>query len=170
MDWTGSDDDHAGKADIYIITKGKCGTGMVGRIRSEWHQNVRPNETVQIGEIDTILSDPPRQGTVSCSEEDYKAFQGADMSRDGKLIAMIARQQPATVYFYERGANETIADALERDSCDYSMDPPFESEHEWKYEAVAFVDDFASSVATTSECRFGRPCLVPVYLHSLEYA
>lgn len=141
VDWTGSNSEGTGKADIYIVTKGSCSNGEVGRIPASRHEDLQPRQVTNVGQLETVLNNPPKQGTDTCSDSGYQAFQGADMSRDGKLIALIARQRPAVVYFYARGSGQSVRNALEDTSCKYNSESPFDSVDEYKYEVVAFVDD-----------------------------
>jgi hypothetical protein len=73
---------------------------MVARVNADTHENIESNDIVQLREIETVLEDPPRQeDTASCSDGEKKPIYGANLGRDGKPPAMIARRQPARMCF-----------------------------------------------------------------------
>ena len=54
------------------------------------HKNVAPGETSPIYNMPAVLPYPPSQGPgVNCSDGPFRVWNGADMRRDGHLIAMI---------------------------------------------------------------------------------
>jgi hypothetical protein len=178
VDWVGS-----GKGDIYIITKGTCTLGGVGMIPASYHgslpvgnvpSNIYMPTNAAVYSMARVITEPPKQGsTGTCNNVDYKPFQGADMRRDGQLIAMIAGGSPPRVYFYPRVNGETVIDALTSPtgasaSCSYIASTSYGLANEKKHEAVAFLPD-GRSYAETSECDGGRACNVPIYFWDLVF-
>lgn len=162
VDWTTG----PGKGDIYILTKGaSCGHRLgVTRIPADRHQSIQPGMKASIGEMEMIVTDPP-----SCSDSDSHAWQGADMSRDGKLIALVRDKELAKVHFFSRDKDQSVKDALEIVPCENIVQASGGGPNESKYEIVAFLDDYGSQFAVASECDGGAQCRVPVYVHTLEY-
>jgi hypothetical protein len=171
VDWTGVDGVD-GKGDIYIILKGGCGKG-VQRIPVSAHNTQERSSasvTMDIGATERVTIDPPRQSIYNCYDrEAFNTWQGADMSRDGSMIAMITQGSPPRVYFFPRQAGETIASSLSLPSCEYISPTSSGLRNEHKYEAVAFVDGNSRMLAETSECQSGTDCVVPLYFHELLY-
>lgn len=179
IDWDASS---GGKGDIYVVTKGACGLGRVGRIPASYHQNLPINNIATSSEVPAgafvypmmaVLTSPPKQGDyVDCANEAFRAWQGADMRRDGRLIALITGQSPPRVYFYPRVAGATVAAALSSTqadvaaSCPYIASTSYGLDDERKHEAVAFLPD-GKSFADTSECSGGSSCKVPIYFWNL---
>jgi len=166
VDWTGTHGE--GKGDIYVVTKGTCGRG-VGRIAAALHQGLEPGDEVNIGSIERVMKDPPVQGSETCQDGPFRLYQGADMSRDGKKIALITGLSPARVYFFPRETNQTVTQALEETPCDFVSSTSFGLVNEKKHEAVAFVDEEGTIFAETSECNGGGDCEVPIYFHTLVF-
>ena len=182
VDWVGSST--GSKADIYIITKGKCGTGRVGVIHASHHENmivgnVQSNVDVPDGadvySMEALMLEPPKQGVdITCDQGPFRLWQGADMTRDGRLIALITGQSPPRVYFYPRLADQTVLEALTSDtsseaaSCPYIASTSYGLEDERKHEAVAFLPD-GKGFADTSECDGGSACDVPIYFWDLLF-
>lgn len=183
VDWTGAFG--VGKGDIYVVTKGKCGEG-VGRIPADLHRNIAYDGTgtTNVGSIQQVMFDPPWQGTQSCSatSKRFLEWQGADMSRDGRTIAMIVGASPSRVYFFPRETGQTVEAALSGPSpsivegknlggpgasCDYIAATSYGLTDEKKWEAVAFIDFHGTKYAEVSECNGGGNCKVPVYMHQL---
>lgn len=90
------------------------------------------------------------------------------MNRRGDLIALIRQGPPSSVYFYPRAADQSIAEALSVQPCDYVASISVGLDHEEKYEAVGFVDPDALRFATISEC--AGECSPNLYQFELEYA
>jgi hypothetical protein len=186
VDWTGDSGD--GKGDIYIVVKGKCGEG-VGRILGSQHRNLAydGNGIVDVGSIDGVMRDPPWQGTYNCSATSrrFQEWQGADMSRNGRTIAMIVGQSPSRVHFFPRATGQSVEDALSGPTpsfdgagnnlggpgaaCDYVSATSYGLVNEKQWEAVAFVDYDGTKFAEVSECNGGGSCNVPVYMHELLF-
>jgi hypothetical protein len=189
VDWTGASG--VGKGDIYIVTKGLCGEG-VGVIRADQHRNLAysGNAIANIGSIEQVMRNPPWQGINSCNStarefgSRFKAWQGADMSRNGRMIAMIVGQSPSRVYFFPRETGKTVEAALSGPTpsfdaggndlggpatCDYVSATSFGLVNEKQWEAVAFIDRDGTRFAEVSECNGGGPCRVPVYIHNLLF-
>jgi len=137
VDWHGVEGSSTEKmSDIYIVTKGGC-SGGVGKIPVSFHKYVAAGETSSVYDMPAILDDPPSQGEyVSCSNGPFRAWTGADMRRDGRLIAMIRAGAPASACLYVS-------------STSYGL--PNERQHE----AVAFVDAGGTRLADISECQGG---------------
>ncbi len=181
VDW---DSSSGGKGDIYIITKGACGLGRVGRIPASYHQTLLIGNLATTTEVPTgahiypmtaVMTTPPKQGDyVTCSIDAFRAWQGADMRRDGRLIALITGQSPPRVYFYPRIAGATVVQALTSTqstiaaSCPYIASTSYGLENERRHEAVAFLAD-GKSFADTSECHGGGSCRVPIYFWDLIF-
>ncbi|KAL3916897.1 MAG: hypothetical protein SGILL_004967 [Bacillariaceae sp.] len=156
-----------GKGDIYILTKGSsCGHRLgVSRIPAAQHSNIIPGaKTEGIGEVEMAIVDPP-----DCANSGGHAWQGADMSRDGKLIALVRDKELANVHFFARDKNQTVQEALEAPPCQNVVQASGGGPNESKYEIVAFLDDFGNQMAVASECDGGSQCRVPLYVHTLEY-
>lgn len=177
-----------------MVTKGKCGKG-IGQIPASHHQtlsvgNISPDvdvpEGADIYPMVRVLEDPPKQGfdqennvVVDCSEGPFRIWQGADMKRDGSLIALITGISPPRVHFYPRLPGQTVVQALEGpgssinngvSNCDYVASTSYGlTKNERKHEAVAFTPD-GKSFADTSECRGGSACEVPIYFWDLIFA
>lgn len=172
------------KGDIYIVTKGRCGLGRVGLIPASYHETLRlgnlpSNEDVPAGAyiypLPALMDRPPKQGIdITCDKGAFRSWQGADMTRDGRLIAMITGESPARVYFYPRETDQSVLQALTAEtssiaaSCPYMASTSFGLPNENKFESVAFLPD-GKSFADTSECDGGRPCNVPIYFWDLVY-
>jgi hypothetical protein len=168
VDWTGTATDGSGKSDIYVVLKGGCSRG-VGRIEASLHENLLTGETIDIGSIEKVLQHPPSQGTVTCATGPFRQWQGADMNKDGSLIALSTGISPPRVYFYTRGPDQNVTDALLSGPCDFVSSTSFGLLNEKQHEAVAFVDDAGTIFAETSECQGGSNCRVPVYFHTLDF-
>jgi hypothetical protein len=172
VDWTGANG--VGKGDIYIVSKGNCGEG-VGQIPISFHKNVAvgvTTTTYDMPPVSSTLIDPPQQGEIACGDGPFRVWQGADMRRDGKLIAMITGASPPRVYFYPRLAGQTVVEAFTNvlpSSCPYIASTSYGLSNEKKQEAVAFVDAQGTRYADTSECQGGRACNVPIYFYDLIY-
>ena len=178
VDWVGT-----GKGDIYIITKGTCTMGGVGKIPSSYHgnlavgnipSNVYMPSNAYVYPMAREMMEPPKQGSnVPCSNSEFRHWQGADMRRDGRLIALITGASPPRVYFYPRVDGESVIDALTSPvgvsaSCPYVASTSYGLSNEKKHEAVAFLPD-GDGFADTSECDGGRRCKVPIYFWDLVY-
>jgi hypothetical protein len=173
VDWVGvSGDTKENKGDIFIVTKGGCGGG-VGKIPVAEHKNLKPAATsTAVYIMPAVVDNPPEQGSVvTCTNSPLRTWVGADMRRDGRLIAILrgSGNSPA-VYFFPRLANESVAQALNHSACNYIAATSSGLANEKKHEAVAFVDPEGLRFADTSECEGGRSCNVPVYFYELEYA
>jgi hypothetical protein len=172
VDWTGVDG--VGKGDIYIVSKGNCGEG-VGQIPVSFHKNVAVGQntnTYDMSPVSSTLIDPPQQGDYACGDGPFRAWQGADMRQDGKLIAMIAGGSPPRVYFFPRLPWQTVAEAFTSmlpPNCPYIASTSYGLSNEKKYEAVAFVDAEGTRYADTSECDDGSACRVPIHFYDLVY-
>jgi hypothetical protein len=155
-----------GKGDIYILTKGSsCGHRLgVSRIPASEHANIIPGIKASIGETEMVLEDPP-----DCANSENHAWQGADMSRDGKLIALVRDKELANVHFFSRDTGQSVKQALEASPCKNVVQASGGGPNESKYESVAFLDDFGNQMAVVSECDGGAQCRAPVYVHDLEY-
>ena len=178
VDWVG-----AGKGDIYIVTKGTCTMGGVGKIPSTYHGKL-PVENIPSSVYMTSDSyvypmaremvEPPKQGsTVRCNNSEFRHWQGADMRRDGRLIALITGASPPRVYFYPRVDGESVIDAFTSPmgvsaSCPYIPSTSYGLLNEKRHEAVAFLPD-GNGFADTSECDGGRRCKVPIYFWDLIF-
>jgi hypothetical protein len=172
VDWVGvSDDPEENKGDIFIVTKGGC-SGGVGKIPVSEHRNLAPAAKSTVAyRMPAVVDDPPEQGTFTCANNEFRSWVGADMRRDGRLIAILrgSGNSPA-VYFFPRLAHQSVAEALDESACDYIAATSRGLLDEKKHEAVAFVDPEGLRFADTSECEGGGSCNVPVYFYELEYA
>lgn len=181
VDWSG--DSGSGKGDIYIVTKGKCTLGGVGKIPASYHSqlsvdNIPASEYQPAGasvySMGAEMTQPPKQGDdVECGDGAFRHWQGADMRRDGRLIALITGASPPRVYFYPRIYGESVVDALSAPtavaaSCSYVASTSYGLQDERKHEVVAFLPD-GKSFADTSECQSGSGCDVPIYIWDLVY-
>jgi len=183
VDWTGVNG--AGKGDIYIITKGGCSNG-VGRIPISEHKDLAVGETsAQPYETLPLLLDPnspteprpPMQLDITCGDGPFRVWQGADMRRDGQLIALITGASPPRVYFYPRLTDQTVEDVFtyiydgssdpSSTTCPFIASTSYGMSNEKKHEAVAFVDAAGTRYADTSECEGGGGCNVPIYFYDL---
>jgi hypothetical protein len=178
VDWQG------GKGDIYIITKGRCGTGRVGVIPASYHETLsigNAPSTIDVPDgayiypMTALMLEPPKQGDdITCGESPFRLWQGADMRRDGRLIALITGESPPRVYFYPRLAEQSVLEALtsnapdEAASCPFIAPTSYGLEDERKHEAVAFMPD-GKGFADTSECNGGSACEVPIYFWDLLF-
>jgi hypothetical protein len=173
VDWTGAkemDDNNDQKGDIYVVSKGGCGRG-VGRIAASLHSDLLPGEEIDVGSMERISLNPPPQGSFGCKTPGsaFRVYQGADMSRNGRMIALSTGASPARTYFFPRETGQSVKSALTSSSCDYVVATSFGLENEKKHEAVAFLDDEGTIFAEASECTDGRDCKVPVYFHQLTF-
>jgi hypothetical protein len=173
VDWVGVSDttNENNKGDIFIVTHSSC-SGGVGKIPVAEHKNLLPATTSSVVyNMSAVVDDPPKQGNVTCADSPFRTWVGADMRRDGRLIAILRGSGNApAVYFFPRLADQSVAQALDDSPCDYIAATSFGLTNEKKHEAVAFVDPEGSRFADTSECDFGQSCNVPVYFYELEYA
>lgn len=177
VDWTGAHG--VGKGDIYVVLKGGC--NGVGRILASHHQNLNldpdsasANKLVNVGPIEHVILDDPVQGTsirtlICHNTSEFRVWSGADMSRNGRMIAMITAGSPARVYFFPRATGQSVVDALSQVGCDYVSATSFGLPNERQHEAVAFVNEEGTIFAETSECDSGRACKVPTYVHHLIF-
>lgn len=134
MDWTGSSGG-SGKGDIFVVIFGDCTTGRVGIIPASYHGaltigNVPSNEEVPTGAyvypMDVILNEPPKQGVdITCAKGPFRWWQGSDMSRDGRLIALITGQSPPRIYVYPLASGETVLAALTAESASVAASCPY---------------------------------------------
>jgi hypothetical protein len=172
VDWVGvTGDTNENKGDIFIVTKGGC-SGGVGKIPVAQHKHLAPGATsLVVYNMTAVVDDPPKQGTATtCADNPFRSWVGADMRRDGRLIAILrgSGNSPA-VYFFPRLADQSVAEALDGSACDYIAATSFGLDNEKKHEAVAFYDPEGLRFADTSECEGGKSCHVPVYFYELEY-
>jgi hypothetical protein len=180
VDWTGAQG--VGMGDIYVVLKGGC--EGVGRIAVSLHQSlnldplldhnpVSSNKRVNVGAMEKVMADDPVQGTsrgtLTCHDPNFRVWTGADMSRNGRLIAMIVAASPPRVYFFPRETGQTVVDALSVVGCDFVSATPFGLLNEKQHEAVAFVNAEGTIFAETSECNSGSPCKVPTYMQNLVF-
>jgi hypothetical protein len=180
VDWTGAYGE--GMGDIYVVLKGGC--EGVGRISVSLHRSlnldpsldhnpITSNKKVNVGAMEKVMADDPIQGTsngiFTCNSPEFRVWNGADMSRNGRLIAMIAGLSPARVYFFPRQTGQTVVEALSGVGCDFVSATSYGLLNERQHEAVAFVDEEGTIFAETSECNSGRACKVPTYIHRLVF-
>lgn len=181
VDWTGTGLQGSGigtgMADIYVVLKGRC--KGVGRISASVHKNLNldpsqdSNKRVNV-ELEKVMNAayPPQgtsRGTLRCDHPQFRDWHGADMSRNGRLIAMLSGGPPARVHFFPRLPGQTVVDALSVVGCDFVAATSYGLVDEKQYEAVAFVNAEGTIFAETSECNNGRPCKVPLYMHRLVF-
>ena len=167
LDWTGVEgDDSENVGDIYIATKSGC-SGGVGKIPVHLHRNLAPGKTLSKYSMPQVVNDPPVQGDAACGDAKFRVWQGADMRRDGHLIAMIRQGPPTAVYFFPRTSGQSIASALSSRPCDYVASIPYGLENEVKQEAVAFMDPGGLRFGHISECQGN--CSPSLYRYDMEY-
>lgn len=167
MDWVGvSGNDTENAGDIYIATKTGC-SGGVGKIPVSEHRNVALGGVLQAFSMPMVVDDPPMQGDITCGDGPFRAWTGADMRRDGRLIAMIREGPPASVYFFPRSAHQSVAQALSVSPCSYMASTSYGLPNEKKHEGVAFVDPEGLRFADISECQ--GSCTPTLYQYELEY-
>jgi len=152
--------------DIYIVTKTGC-SGGVGKISVTDHRTLGPGDDSTIMDMPRVVDQPPKQGDITCANGPFRAWSGADMRRDGRLIALIREGPPAAVYFFPRTPYQSVAEALSLTCCDYIASTSVGLDHEKKYEAVAFVDPAGLRFADMSECE--GSCTPSLYQYELEY-
>jgi hypothetical protein len=168
VDWTGAHG--VGKGDIYVVIKGYCGGGGVGRIAAAKHSDLLPGQEIDVGSMEGVREDPPPQGNVGCQNAGtFRVYQAADMSRNGKLIALATGASPSRTYFFPRETGQSVADAISGSHCSYVSATSFGLINEKRFEAVAFLDDEGTIFAETSECTDGNNCQVPIYFHTLTW-
>jgi hypothetical protein len=171
VDWVGASGvTNENKGDVYVVTKGGC-NGGVGKISVAQHRDLSPGTTSSSPfPMPEIVGDPPRQGSVTCTDSAYRTWVGADMRRDGRLIAMLrgAGNTPS-VYFFPRLPQQSVAEALGLRSCGYVSATSQGNLNQNKHEAVAFIDAEGLRFADTSECSGSGSCKVPVYFYELVY-
>lgn len=166
---TANPDENPG--DIYITTKdgqGACSIGGVGKIGVDEHKNLAPGQTLMNYAMPRVVDFPPVQGEIDCSEGPFRPWTGSDMRRDGRLIAMIRQGPPASVYFFPRTEQQTVAEALSTTSCGYIASTSFGLDNEKKHEGVAFVDPAGLRFSDISECE-DENCSPSLYQYELEY-
>lgn len=167
VDWTGvKGDDSENAGDIYIATKSGC-SGGVGKIPVHRHRNLAPGEMLSQYSMPRVVNDPPEQGDASCGDGKFRVWQGADMRRDGQLIAMIRQGPPAAVYFFPRTSSQSVSSALSARPCDYVASISYGLENEIKQEAVAFMDPAGLRFGHISECQ--GSCRPSLYRYDMEY-
>ena len=143
------EDENAG--DIYIPTKSGC-EGGVGKIPISAHRDLGPGDVLANHSMVEVVNQPPMQGVnKTCSDPDYSEWTGADLRRDGRLLMMIRAGPPAVVYFFPRGSDQSIVDALKKAPCSFVAHSEEFGKESAKYEAVAFVDPTGNQFAEISE-------------------
>jgi hypothetical protein len=188
VDWVGvSGNETENQGDIYIVTKSGGCNGGVGKIPVAVHKNLaaggvvatttttttktRTTSTTPPFRMPEIVGDPPQQASnVTCDDDAFRTWVGADMRRDGRLIAMLrgAGNTPA-VYFFPRLPDQSVAQALRDTSCEYISPTSMGLVDQNRHEAVAFVDSEGIRFADASECDGGVSCQVAVFMYELVY-
>jgi len=160
VDWTG--DARGGKrGDIYIMTKQPYNRRdqRIGKIPVELHEKLVPitdsksaNYYIEVKAVSKASVEVP--------------WTGADMSRDGNLIA--ARRE-SRVYFFSRDitANQTVEDAMMSAPCNFVSETDMSNNNTLQAESVAFMDN--SYIIEASECYNKLPCTVPVPKYRLIF-
>ena len=171
VDWVGVNGTFLENAgDIYIPTKGLCGGG-VGKIPVSVHRDLQPGQVVWDYGMAMVVRDPPVQGAINmtCSDPAFREWTGADLRRDGRLLILIRGGPPASVYFFPRPPDQSIATALSRYPCHFVANSEIDllPTGRSKYEAVAFVDRSGLQFAEMSEC-IGN-CIPPLFQYNLLY-
>jgi hypothetical protein len=111
VDYVGDGDEGDGEeGDIYIITKQPYQRNLqrVGRIRAAEHSQLQPGDR-RFVRMESV-SNTPKGISVKVP------WTGADMSRDGRLIA--ARRE-SRVYFFAREPGQSVGDAMQASACPY---------------------------------------------------
>lgn len=168
VDWIGLDGDaNENPGDVYITTKSGC-SGGVGKISIVEHSMLAPGDaTLEVYEMPRVVDDPPPQGSITCGNGPFRAWTGSDMRRDGRLMILIREGPPASVYFFPRLPNQSVAQALGMTPCDYIASTSFGLDNEKKFEGVAFVDPTGLRFADISECE--DSCEPTLSQYELEY-
>jgi hypothetical protein len=167
VDWVGVDGNpEENPGDIYIVTKTGC-SGGVGKIPVQEHSTSSSSSSGPYN-MTRVVHYPPLQGTIGCGEGPFRAWTGAEMRRDGRMIALIREGPPASVYFYPRIEGQSVAEALSIAPCDYIASTSYGLPNEKKHEAVAFVDPEGLRFADISECE-EILCSPTLYQYELEY-
>jgi len=172
VDWAGVRGSNTEKkGDIYVVTKNLVDLcdGGVGKIPVSFHKNLPAGSTTSsVYNMPAVLPYLPSQGPgVTCSDGPFRAWTGADMRRDGRLIAMIRGGAPASVHFFPRLADQSVGDAFSSPPCPYVSATSVGLPNERKHEAVAFVGAAGTRLADISECQ--GSCSPTLYLYELEY-
>lgn len=168
VDWTGVKSDASeSTGDVYVVTKTTC-NGGVGKIPVSEHRELDPGqEAASSYSMPRVVEQPPLQINVACDDDAYRVWTGADMAKQGHLIAMVRGGPPAAVYFFPRKVDQSVAEALRMNSCDYAASIAIGLTHETQYEAIGFADSEAAQFGIISECN--GSCTPTLYQFELEY-
>ena len=151
VDWTG--DTGGGKrGDIYFMTKQPYNRSdqRIGKIPVEMHEKLVPI-------FDSISASYYIEAKTVSKASVEVPWTGADMSRDGKLVA--ARRE-SRVYFFPRdiSAGQTVADAMMKPPCKFVSETDMSDNEKLQSETVAFMGN--SYFIEASECYNKLPCTV----------
>jgi hypothetical protein len=170
VDWTGANNNIEGggkKGDIYVMTKQPYDRKdqRIGKIPVEEHENLTtPSQTTYYskGYNNFVLVKAVTQASVQIP------WTGADMSRDGTLIA--ARRE-SKVYFFARDVQmgQTVEDAMSSPPCSFISKTDMTGLHQKQSEAITFLGSSKYSFAETSECYKKGPCKLPVPSFKLKF-
>eukprot|EP00797_Seminavis_robusta_P008728 Sro161_g072440.2 (133) ;mRNA; f:34759-35157 len=125
---------------------------------------------VGVVDVPIIAENVNVQISRSCRDGWFGVWTGADMRRDGQLIAFNLEGAPGSggsVYFFPRASNQSVREALSGQPCNFVATLAIGLEDERKYEAVAFVDPAGIRLAHVSEC--SGVCTPSVFEYDLEY-
>jgi hypothetical protein len=167
VDWRGVIDDKDENAgDIYVATKGAC-DGGVGKIPVSAHRHLAPGEVLSGFRMARVVDNLLLQRQTSCGDGIIESWTGADMRRDGQLIAVNLEGPRGVISFFLRPTNQSVGQALSASRCDYEAFLTIGSEDERKFEALAFVDSEGLRLAHISECT--GVCAPFVFEFDLDY-
>ena len=168
VDWVGvAGNDAESAGDIYVTTKGGC-DGGVGKDPVSAHRDLAAGNVLEFS-MPRVATNLPAQSGRSCIDGASELWTGADMRRDGRLIAFNLEGPPGEIYYFPRDPGQPVALALSASPCRYVGSLSTGLDNERKYEALAFVDKDGLRLSHVHECFGGADCSPSLLEYDLEY-